>query len=98
MTFLAMKRNHASQELIDAMSGIAPPFYADLLKNKVHTACGTFAPEDRRTFSFNCWGSKYGNTSDDAIRVDCRRCLMLMRAATDPVRWDYLAERGMVGL
>ena len=32
----------------------------------------------------------------DVSRIDCPPCLRLMREATDPVRYDFLRERGLV--
>jgi hypothetical protein len=92
---------HASVELVGAARGEAP--WPIGVKESEWTgkvdgaaACGweggaevVYAAEFR-----DRWDGTGG--ADDRGVIDCPRCLVLMREATDPVRYDYLRERGLV--
>ncbi len=85
---------HASKELLEAVQGRGPTVNAFETSSKdLEIACGG---DDGDHVAFACCGGEEGN--EDTQDIDCRICRCLLRAATDPVRWDYLAERGMVGL
>lgn len=96
---------HASKDFIDTLRGDAdmrsplaiPRREWDLLSAP---ACGPVAI-GRVTWAFG------GNPSQGFVEVldgpdrkallpNCPDCLRLMREATDPVRYDFLRERGLV--
>ena len=82
---------HASVELVEAMRGMAPPDYIA----KPRVAClnpngGLAVP----AFFYEAGFARERRRSEPPHPVTCPACLCLMRAAVDPVRWDYLEERG----
>ena len=90
---------HASVELVEAMRGVVPTFIqmhsnpnAGMLSAyDASNACG----EDGGgiALAFNVVEEHYLQPFQV---VDCPRCLEAMREATDPVRYDFLRERGLV--
>lgn len=51
---------------------------------------------DSAVWSFLGSPTTHSGAEEDPGVVDCPDCLRLMRAATDPVRYDFLRERGLV--
>jgi hypothetical protein len=94
---------HASVELLEAIRGVAPWADGDGIGATPadwRNACdGEFDREEYRftmaVLATTGWASDRcagARIDDDAI--DCPACLLLMREATHPVRWDELCERG----
>ena len=80
---------HASKELVGAMRGVAPQIAYDRGASEVQACSG------RRGDVVWSHAGINGTIEGKGV-VDCPDCLRLMRAATDPVRYDFLRERGLV--
>jgi len=83
----------ASVELITAMRGDIRA-WDDALMEWFAPVCGSAAKSDA-TLAIQGSSSKR-SVREDTNRVDCPVCLIAMRSATDPVRYDYLHARGLV--
>lgn len=82
---------HATYELIDAMRGIGPILSGPWGKD-INSACG--AEQGNKTYAtYSETGRVLGCDNDP---VTCPACLRLMFDAIEPVRRDYLLERGMI--
>lgn len=88
---------HASLELLLMMRGQEPRYHPSTDEDAATSSCGRpLGANDVRVFGYG-WGVS-GATSPTAI-VTCERCRQHMRQTiidTDPVRWDYLEERGLM--
>lgn len=82
---------HASREFLDAMSNVAPRVAVDVPEHD-RAVCGSDAGDESCVRAFG-WMS---GPTDSRGEVNCPDCLRLMREATDPVRYDFLRERGLV--
>lgn len=93
-----MRTVHLSVELFDAMQNMGNPLGASRYDGNLwmcDPAPRHFAHHDtsaRTALAF------YIGRSDHHLSVTCSSCLLLMREATEPVRYDALLERGLVGL
>ena len=87
---------HASNELVRAMSGVVPltaasPDDNDNAMDGSNMACAPSSTMmSERVWACDLVGQEHAGL------VDCPDCLRLMRLATDPVRYDFLRERGLV--
>lgn len=93
----------ASVELIEAMKGSPAPWMSNETGRREDTywmcACGDYRDCSGRAYigiPAARSAARCVYLHEDTKVVDCPRCLVLMRAATDPVRWDYLESRGLV--
>ena len=92
---------HARIDLVESMRGAADARSAfeltqDEWEARVNAACGgEIGRGDGLVWTF--LGNPRGATAvQDLQTVDCPACLEAMRLATDPVRYDFLRERGLV--
>lgn len=85
---------HASRELVDAMGGREPAFDSST-EGAMDTmsACGGRHQDGPSAWASLSW-PKNGAAEDYSV-VDCPACLLLMRAATCPARWDHLETLGL---
>lgn len=88
---------HATVELVSAMAG---KFVNHHYTNAIQPAC---KPDDHSEYwtEFTVWAHASGVASttrdeDTDGPVTCPKCLLLMFNAIDPVRRDYLLEKGIL--
>lgn len=92
---------HARVDLTESMRGAADARSAfeltqDEWEARVNAACNAaVGREDSLVWTF-LGNPRSATAIQDALVVDCPDCLRLMRLATDPVRYDFLRERGLV--
>lgn len=102
---------HASVELVEAMRGVVGVVHDDSDTFHWKAQCGAHVDPGAREciwgWDANCWDGRrgYGSASTltreqlmaccDMARVDCPACLLLVRAATCPARWDHLETLGL---
>lgn len=92
---------HASVELIEAMRGVGVGWlyrapHRNRLDSEFATACTNDVTRPVVMGSHADLPTDFAHSREDRIPVDCPACLLLMREATDPVRYDFLRERGLV--
>lgn len=87
---------HASVELVEAMGGVGGTQYDEHPIGVA--ACRAVVDGDfpALAWAFDTDEGGRGSLVEDRRPVDCPTCLRLMREATDPVRYDFLRERGLV--
>lgn len=93
----------ASMELIRAIQGVSPFEERDGQQALPNVEWWDRTPCDGRGLGdpssvgmYACHGLGFNIIEDTSRPVTCSECLRAMRAATDPVRYDYLRERGLV--
>lgn len=95
---------HASNELVWAVRG-EPPARVNTEEEKGarQNACGALlqahaVPDwPSPVLASSTWISGPAGAREDQRVVNCPKCLVLLRNASDPVRWDYLLERNRLG-
>ena len=99
---------HASVELVEAMRGVGG---ADGDTGYWKAVCGAFVEAESQEcvwgWDANNWDGRHGYGPNSFVRVEelrkqcsvgsvtCPSCLAAMRAATCPVRWDFLETLGL---
>lgn len=81
---------HASVELLEAMRGKMPTLSLHPFPANTFVACSGCRAEERIV-----WAAGLGWVEDFWGPVSCPSCLLLMREAIGPVRWDFLEEKGL---
>ena len=86
---------HASVELVEAMGGVGGTQYDEHPIGVA--ACRAVVDGDfpALAWAFDTDEGGRGSLIEDRRPVDCPACLLLMRAATCPVRWDALEALGL---